>query len=180
MSYIRAFKQFFIFIVLILIISCGSSDIDIVKEGVLLADDSMSVLDAIEGCVYVDSVEWKTYKTKQNQVVVEAVAKLNKQKIIDESKNHIENEIYFSTVSKEYATKDRMENKKALSNVKEIFAVLQFMLSKDKKSFSPVYSGHRVKYMSGEIKEDRHDQGLENLYKNRYPLSSYLILVSKK
>lgn len=54
-----------------LVCSCGSDPVDLVKNGILDFDKSVTVGNAIDGYKYFENVTWNTFKTDQGRVVVQ-------------------------------------------------------------------------------------------------------------
>lgn len=110
---------FYFSICLVIFTSCGSSDIETVKNGYLPFDRGITFGSAVENYKYFESTKWKKLKTKKGREIVQINGKLKKD--------------YFITGQKDKALIEQAE------------MIIQCSINKDDQSFDVMYTGVELK-----------------------------------
>lgn len=124
----KIFNKLIIFIAILIFSGC-SDNISIVKNGVLLTNDSITVGDAIEKWKVCNSVKWSEFTSDNGRNIVEANCKIEKSYKNDIIKYYLKNQKYIS------------KNKINTDKIKEIFVDFQFVLNINKDGFDVQYIG---------------------------------------
>lgn len=124
----KIFNKLIIFVAILIFSGC-SDNISIVKNGVLLTNDSITIGDAIEKWKVCNSVKWSEFTSDNGRSVVEANCKIEKSYKNDIIKYYLKNQKYIS------------KNKINTDKIKEIFVDFQFVLNINKDGFDVQYIG---------------------------------------
>jgi len=129
----------FVVAVLAMVISgCSSNPEEVVKNGTLQIDSSVTVGDALNGYQYFDDREWKSFEDPQKRQVVEFNGAVDYDKFADTELEGMQ------------LTSDMVKKAKQKLGDIAITYEAQFAVSKDGKTFELKYSGIK---MSGTNKD---------------------------
>ncbi len=136
-------KNFLSILILLVLIALGgcsrSDDIDLVKNGVLEFDQSLTVGEAFENYKYFKKVKWEAFKTENGRRVVQVTGSLDLEKY---------------PLGREWKQK----------GIKNADVIFQFLILKDNKHFQLYTYGIRLVFNNGTEKIlDASDLGLTRL-----------------
>lgn len=114
---------------------CGSN-VDAVRDGTLLIDETVTIGGAIEGCSWVKSVKWKEFETDQGRQIVEAKAVLK-------NEPHLKNAPNFNSSKEDNWSKPL---KLLTENLGTMTYTMQFAMTRDGESFEPLAANLTVTY----------------------------------
>ena len=149
-----------------LFFGCGNNPVDIVKNGTLDIDKSVSIGNAFEGYKYFYDKRWKTFADPQQRTIVEfsSALRLDMQ---DVEKIFGVNSYLIQEMSKQ---------------TKSIVYTAQFKLNKDEPNkFNLAYSGIMISVNNGKSEEHKDNRGeyIRAIYNNE-PLTVQLAYMLKR
>lgn len=157
----------------IIFTGCGSNPEDVVKNGTLQIDSSVTVGDALNGYQYFDDHEWKSFEDPQKRQIVEFNGTLDFDKFYDSELQGIK------------LTADMVKKaKKKLGDLAMTYEA-QFAVSKDGKTFELRYSGVKMsgtnrdtgKKMDQDLADDDYLM-IQHIYANKPEPSTWGLLLS--
>ena len=149
-----------------------STTVQIVKNGTLEFDKSVTVGNALDGYKYFGSTKWTSFQDSQKRTIVEFEAPYDYDKFVGTELEHIP------------LTADRIEKAKKKLGTMRFACVVQFAISTDGKTFQIASSSTKIfgtNKDTGKQEEEMHnDQDLQELlrvYKNQPSLSIVELLL---
>lgn len=153
----------FCIVVIIILDGCGSNPIDLVKDGILNFDKSITVGNAFDRYNYFRKNDWKFFESTQKRKIVQFSAIIDLNNILQNAKDREE----FTTD----AYKATLWNK-----IKSITYIAQFIIDYDMKGFKLGYSGLEIILKNGAKIElaDNDTDILKDIYSNK-PISLFTL-----
>lgn len=107
----------------------GDSNIELVKEGVIHLDESITVKDALEGYKFFNNSQWKSFESDQGRIIVEFLADIDYKNMVKES-------LEIDTSNSFFIKDDKIFYDWLVHTCDEIIKFrIQFIINKNKKDF---------------------------------------------
>ena len=149
----------------VLFLGCSNNPIDVVKNGTLDIDKSVSIGNAFEGYKYFSDKRWKTFVDQQKRTIVEFSADLR---------------LDMQDIERNFG-KFGSADPNRLEQIKSIVYIAQFKINKDElKKFNIAYSAIMITLKNGRKGEniDRSGDILREIYNNKQLTGWILFLLN--
>jgi len=164
----------FLSMITVLVANCSVEPMDVVKEGTLNFDESVTVGAALDGYSYFSESSWKTFNSSQGRTIVEFSGTMA-------------NYAYHGVTHQGVTLSEEMVKKaeKIVKGLKTIYTC-QFQISESEETFDVIYSGINItgynRVEEVEMDEEARDEEwsmLKNIYRNEAEettWATYLVL----
>lgn len=166
-------KLIFLSLVIVFVASCSVEPVDVVKEGTLNFDESVTIGAALDGYKYFEKSTWETFETSQGRTIVEFTGVM------------AQNAYVGSTLEGVRLTEEILTRSNVIMKDLKFTYSCQFQISEEDDTFEVVYSGINFsgddtianEHLDDNVKDDDFSI-LKRLYNNEPDENTLVFLIA--